>query len=152
MIAISSCIRPLSLNIVFPSTVFELRKPDILSYLLTWSLKGKLAKLGKFFAHFTAIKSNRADVSYIVSCEEGYNPVVIVAGCGSGLKGPLLEDTPHPELGISSSSFVTSILSSKRKHIFRNTIFTKLIVSNKDVNYAHLYMKIGYIIIKISVC
>lgn len=49
----------------------------------------------------------------MVSWEVGYNPAVNpLAGCGSGRTGPLLDDTPHPELGVSSSSFVTSILSS----------------------------------------
>lgn len=59
------------------------------------------------------MKSNLADVSYMVSCEEGYRPAVSEAGCGSGLSGPLLEDTPQPEVGVSSSSLVTSMLSSE---------------------------------------
>lgn len=38
-------------------------KQEKKSLLYTWSLKGKLAKDGRFLAHFTAMKSNLALVS-----------------------------------------------------------------------------------------
>lgn len=34
---------------------------------LTWSLNGRLEKTGRFFAHFTAMKRSRAEVSYTPS-------------------------------------------------------------------------------------
>lgn len=34
---------------------------------VTWSLKGRLAKEVRFFVHFTAMKSSRADISWLVS-------------------------------------------------------------------------------------
>lgn len=40
---------------------------------ITWSRKAKLAKLGRFLAHFTAINRRRALVSYTVSCVWPYN-------------------------------------------------------------------------------
>lgn len=45
--------------------------------------------------------------------------MVANAGWGSGLTGPLLEDTPHPEDGVSSSSFVTSMLSSAKEYFHK---------------------------------
>ena len=37
----------------------------------TWSLNGREMNEGRFLAHFMAIKSKRADVSYMVSCGGG---------------------------------------------------------------------------------
>lgn len=53
----------------------------------------------------------------MVSWLDGYKLDASEAGCGSGLKGPLLDDTPQPE-GVSSSSFVTSILSSENNNYY----------------------------------
>lgn len=54
----------------------------------------------------------------MVSWLDGYKLDASEAGWGSGLKGPLLDDTPQPEEGVSSSSFVTSILSSENNNYF----------------------------------
>ena len=40
-------------------------------YACTWSLNGREMNEGRFLAHFMAIKSKRADVSYMVSCGGG---------------------------------------------------------------------------------
>lgn len=39
---------------------------------LTWSLKGRLENTGRFLAHFTDMKSSRAEVSYTFSELDGY--------------------------------------------------------------------------------
>lgn len=41
-------------------------------FQLTWSLKGRLEKTGRFLAHFTDMKRSLAEVSYTFSEPDGY--------------------------------------------------------------------------------
>ena len=73
---------------------------------LTWSLKGRLAKEGKFLAHRTAMKRSRAEHSYRVSGPGGQRAL-------SAYTVPVL--TCWRAMGRSCSTDVTSMFSSATK-------------------------------------
>jgi hypothetical protein len=68
---------------------------------ITWSRKAKLAKLGRFFAHLTAMKRSLALVSYTVSCVWPYSDGLTKLGT--------MMFFPLSPFSFSSSFVVTSI-------------------------------------------